>query len=199
MGSVALLRRHFSNSVRTVRMIVMIKPDAQMSGQIASYCRAYGVIDRWGAPKQAEMSRLALVHVFTHEAAAPIRAAIAARINAKMMFASLGPSLAKMWEFGRIQGNDGLIPRNFKLRIDKWIHDQLVHYSKYYRDNNGVIQDNLMYFMTIKKGLSDPSMQQTCREYQKIMVPVRRDIAAIEDSMFKTIKELKLKWTPRSA
>ena len=131
--------------------------------------RAYGIVGEDGAVRTPELCRLLMVVGISPSAPPRVTAAVAARINAKMVVARVGKLLAV--PFGAMQGDGpGSADPNRRIHVtlDASLLDQVLRFVQNVADpynGHGKIMASRVIHEMISRGLRDPRIGAVMAAY----------------------------------
>ena len=162
---------------------------------ITTLCRRHNLVDENGAARGVEAVRLLLVLGLTPTGASPARAAVAARINGKMMVASIGIRMsAAMGATTASRETPMFVPSRVNLRLEMWLHTQLSRFIPAYRDGHGKAQDSRIVSDFLARGLADHSLHEVTAIYASWINPLRVSVLRYERGVVDAFGKLGRQW-----
>lgn len=174
----------------TVRRVVQVALTPEQATVLTEICRGYGLVDENGAPRGVEAIRCLIVIGLTRGAHPARRAAVAARVNSKMMVASMGVRLSSALGASTASGpRPTWVPRRVNLHFDASLASQMQKLAPVYRDHRGIVLDARMAMDLAKLGLADPDLVVVLGHYAPCINRMRARLLACEAEVRSVVDE----------
>lgn len=173
---------------------------AQQSQALTMLCRRYGILDDRGAARGVELVRVLLVTGLTSTATARSTAIVAARINAKMMVASMGSRLSRSLGATTVSGPTPIaVPAHIRLSLDTWLQNQLDRFAPGFRDGHGNVVGIKLIMGALGQGLSDRRLDEVLRYYAPMINPFRSKVVEYQTDIERSLSALARQWAASAA
>jgi len=172
----------------------------QQSQALTALCRRYGLVDERGAARGVEIVRALIIIGLTPNTASRSTAMIAARINAKMLVASIGARLSRV--LGASVGNAPTpmaIGKCLKVNLDGRMLDQMASYAPQYRDGHGKVESGRLGLGMLARGMADTRLDSVLREYAAMINPFRAKAIEYRDGTEHALSEMARGWAASAA
>ncbi len=172
----------------------------QQANVLTMLCRRYGIVDDRGAARGVELVRVLLVTGLTSTATARSSAVVAARINAKMMVASMGSRLSRSLGATTVSGDTPIaVPAHIRLSLDTWLQNQLDRFAPGFRDGHGHVIGLKLIMTALAQGLSDPRLDEVLRYYAPMINPFRSKVLEYQTDIERSLSALAQRWAESAA
>lgn len=200
-----------STTIHKVRRTLKLSLRSRgIESPVLALCERYGFRDEDGTPRKAEAIRLlmyvALLRGSKNRVAVTVEAAV--RSSKPMIVGQMCKRLTRTFatadEIRHERTTDKDSSGCAKVTFDDWLHRALLGNEMRYRGPTGVVDDMRMVADAVRAGLGDPELDTIARLYRARLIPMRRQLVAIEDYTRKLLlqaigKELPLVSQARSA
>jgi hypothetical protein len=156
--------------------------------------RAYDILNEDGSVRAPELCRLLMVVGITPSAAARTTAAVAAKINIKMIVARVGVHLSQVFGATTVEHARGVGPnRHVVFALDASLQEQVMRFipnvAEAY-DGHGKIVAKRVVEKMIYDGMRDPRLPAVLRAYSSCVNAFLARLRTVEQEIRRTLADL---------